>query len=109
MAATKGNAVKLSTFKSWGKSDIIGHKTIKENECDYVNFVWCRVCARNKDFLLQDPSCKGEMKIAVLSYVNGTNFVTKHSVTRHLTGKIHAKALDHEGKKNKVDRLNLPG
>ena len=47
-SVSKGNNVDLVTFKKWGKDDIIGYKTVSVENREFVNFVWCKVCARNK-------------------------------------------------------------
>ena len=46
--AAKGNKVKLATFLSWGKENIIGKKTEVDpiDHTEYVTFVWCLVCCR---------------------------------------------------------------
>ena len=62
----------------------------------FVNFVYCKVCTKNKDAISSDPSWKGEAKKALLSFVDGTNFVTKHTVFRHLTSKAHSIAVEAE-------------
>ena len=49
-----------------------------------VNFVWCKVCAQYKEPILS--KVKGSAKTSALSFINGTNFVTRHSVMRHLNG-----------------------
>ena len=76
---SKGNKVELQTFIGWGKGTIIGHKTevTPDGKC-YVNFIWCKVCAHYKERLLS--SLKGSTKTAALSFINGTNVVTKYQV-----------------------------
>ena len=54
----KGNKVKLLTFN---------------DGISYVNFIWCKVCARNSN-----------VKNSVKTFINGTNGVPKHSVDRQL-------------------------
>ena len=55
-SAGKGSKVDLLTFKEWGKDGVIGYKTVNIDHREFVNFVWCKVCARNKDALLQHPN-----------------------------------------------------
>ena len=55
-SAEKGSKVDLLTFKEWGKDGVIGYKTVNIDHREFVNFVWCKVCARNKDALLQYPN-----------------------------------------------------
>ncbi len=103
----KGNKVDLETFKKWGKDGVIGFKTIEENSRRYVNFVWCKVCARNKDSLIAHPNCKGSIKKAVKAYIDGTNYVTKHNVTRHLEGDGHRIALSIEKSRPENERVAI--
>ena len=78
-----GNRVEVSTFLSWGKSGIIGHKTEVDssNSKVYVNFIWCKVCAKHKGRIENNPSLKGSAKTAALAFVNGTKTVTKYQVS----------------------------
>ena len=101
----KGSKVDLLTFKKWGKDGVIGYKTVSIDNREFVNFVWCKVCARNKDALLHHPNCKGPVKKAIQAYVDGTNFVTKHNVHRHLNGEGHRIALEIESTKPATERI----
>ena len=103
-SSSKGHKVALSTFKSWEKESVIGYKTeIDDVGRTYVNFIYWLVCCRNKEATSGHPSCKGEAKKAMLAYVEGTNFVTKHTLTRHLTSKAHGIALEAERSKPTSD------
>ena len=84
MATTKGNKIELKTFQSYGKSDIIGFKSVKEGDRTYVNFIWCKVCEKNKDVILKDPTIKGSIKSSARAFIDGTNMVTKHQVCFNL-------------------------
>ena len=55
-SAGKDSKVGLLTFKEWEKDGVIGYKTVNIDHQEFVNFVWCKVCARNKDALLQHPN-----------------------------------------------------
>ena len=78
MASKKGNMVELTTFKSWGKCDVIGHKTVDVNGKTMVNFVWCKICARHKSAI--QSQVRGSAKISVLAFINDTNSVTRFQV-----------------------------
>lgn len=78
--ATKNHKVELSTFRKWGKCDIIGYKTIKENDRTFVNFVWHKVCAEHKEQL--QLSLKGNAKILAVAFANGTS--NTNSYTKRL-------------------------
>ena len=101
--ALKGNRVALSTFKGWGKEEIIGYKTENEDGKCFVNFVYCKVCTRNKGAISSHPTCKGEARKAMLSYVEGTKFVSKHTIQRHISSKAHSIALEAERAKPQND------
>ena len=45
----KGNSVELKTFKSYGVDEILGFKMEEKDGQTYVNFIWCKVCARNEE------------------------------------------------------------
>ena len=77
----KGNKVKLATFLSWGASGVIGQKETVENGIVFVNFVWCKMCAKNKLCVLQHPAVKGASRKSAECFIDGTNFVTKHTVS----------------------------
>ena len=107
MSTIKGNAVKLKTFCSWQKSNIIGYKTEEKVGVTYVNFLWCKVCARNEAIIRADKACKGEVADSMLQYVKGTNNVTKHTIMRHFNRKAHRIAVDHENTKDKNSSIQL--
>ncbi len=71
--------VKLQTFLSWKATDI-GYTTFTKGETVYVNKVWCKVCVANKGKLYQHTAVKGATKEAAQRYIDGTDFVTKHTV-----------------------------
>ena len=76
--STKGNMIRLSTFKSWG-FNMFGVKTKKNDEGEYVDQVWCKICAANKDKIYRHQEVKGATNTAAERFINGTNFVTKYS------------------------------
>ena len=67
----KGITKELNTFLSWGKEHIIGYKSEE---------FWCKVCAKHKNEILNDPTLKGVAATAAKAFVRGTNSVTKHQV-----------------------------
>ena len=83
--AGKGKKIELRTFSSYGKSEIIGYKTIQEEGKTYVNFIWCKVCAKHKDAILRDASVKGSIKTSAKAFIDGTNVVTKYQVSVFVT------------------------
>ena len=77
----KGNQVKLFTFEQWGVSDVIGYKTVENRGQTMVNFIWCKVCAENKDMLSAHPRIRGQVKASAKAFSEGTSIVTKHQVS----------------------------
>lgn len=104
---SKGSKIDINTFKKWGKENVIGYRTAEENGRTYVTFAWCKVCSRNKDALFVHPNCKGSVKNALKAYVEGTNYITKHNITRHLNGEAHRIALSIEKSKPEGERLGI--
>ena len=59
----------------------LGVKTKKNDQNKYVYQVWCKISAANKDKVYRHQAVKGATKTAAEHFINGTNFVTKHSVS----------------------------
>lgn len=79
----KGNKVKLPTFLKWGISNIFGHKEVCETGITYVNYIWCKVCAANKNCVLNHPSVKGATRTSAERFINGTSNVTNDAVRKY--------------------------
>ena len=92
MSVKKGTgiSVELYTFEKYGKSAIIGHKTIDKDNKTLVNFIWCKLCAKHKTVILSNPSCKGKAvhELQAEAYISGTNSVSKWNIDRHLQSKF---------------------
>jgi hypothetical protein len=101
-----GKKVEINTFKNWPNIDIIDYKTREINGKVYVVEIHCKVCARNDRAITCHPSCKGKAKEAMLTYIRGTNFVSKHTLQRHLASKTHLIALEAEKNRPQEDQLN---
>ncbi len=72
--------------------------------------MYYKVCARNKGVLLTDPNCKGTVEKSVNGYVDGTNYVTKHNITKLHEGEGRPIALSIEKSKPEAERVgNDPG
>ena len=99
----EGNQVAFSTFKGWGIEEIISHKTENEDRKCFVNFVYCKVCMRNKEAISSHPMFKGEARKAMLLYIEGTAFVTKHTIQHHIGTKAHNIAVEAERAKPQKD------
>lgn len=78
----KGVTKEIATFLSWGKQAVLGYSTNELNGKQYVNKVWCKVCAKNKDTL--NVRLKGAAKKSADAFTNGTNVVTKFNVSYFL-------------------------
>ena len=57
----------------------LGLKLKKKDQDKCVYQVWCKICAANKDKIYYHQAVKGTTKPATECFINGTNFVTKHS------------------------------
>lgn len=79
--------VQLSTFTSWRFADI-GYQKKQIDNTMFVTKVWCNVCKGTPQHVFNHPSLRGASKAAIQTYINGTDFVTKHNVSRHLRGKV---------------------
>ena len=74
-----GNMVELSTSLTWGKKEVIKHKTLSlPNGKIMVNHIWRKVCAAHKNDTVNH--LKGNAKQSVQVFIQGTNVVTKHQV-----------------------------
>lgn len=82
MAANDNKLVskKLQTFLSWKKEDIIGYETKMINGENLVIKIWCKLCAKHKQAILNDPSIKGSIKKSMVAFTVGTCVVTKGQV-----------------------------
>ena len=60
---------------------MFGVKTKKNNQDEYVYQVCCKICDANKDKIYRHQEVKGATKTAAKRFINGTNFVTKHSLS----------------------------
>ena len=54
--AAKSDKIELSTFQKCGKSEVAGYKTADENEETFVNFIWCKLCAKHKGTIFAYPT-----------------------------------------------------
>ena len=65
-------------------NNIIGYKTTEIDGKTMVNFAWCKLCAKHKNSIYNNPKCKGNAKKSAEVYIAGTNNITKWSIERHL-------------------------
>ena len=70
----------LSTFLSWNKDGVIGHKEETINGRVIVTKIWCKLCAKYKEQIMKDPSHKGAVVKSLKAFTDGTDVVTKHQV-----------------------------
>ena len=80
-STTQHVVIELRTFLSYAKSDILGlgYKTEQVNGRVYVNFCWCKVCAKNKDGIIQNTTLRGNTQSSALAFINETNVADKVS------------------------------
>ncbi len=75
--AAKGSRIEISTLRKYGKSEIIGYKTVEENGRTYVNFNRCKLRAKHKEAILSNTTLKRTQKASANAFSEGTNVVTK--------------------------------
>ena len=56
------------------------HRLKEKDFRKIVTKIWCKVCAKHKDKILNDPALKGVAVTAAKAFISGTNSVTKHQV-----------------------------
>ncbi len=76
----KGISKELSTFIKWGKESVIGRQVEEHDGKKYVTKIWCKLCARYRDQIVNLPACKGASAVSVKAFAEGTEHVTKHQV-----------------------------
>ena len=70
----------LSTFLSWEKENVIGYTEETINSKQYVTKIWCKICAKHKNEILNSTLLKGAATKSIKAFTEGTNVVTKHQV-----------------------------
>jgi hypothetical protein len=89
---------------------IIGHKIVENN----VSLVWCKVCTKHVHKIRE--GIRGKALNDLEKYIQGSGFVTKHTVFRHITkSDVHQKAVklewlesgDHACQGNRVSPQHL--
>ena len=69
-----GNIVELTTFLTWSKKEVIGHKTMSPpNGKIMVNHICCNVCAAHKNDIVK--KLKGNAKQSAQAFIQETNVV----------------------------------
>lgn len=87
------NTVQLKTFLSWGVGKTIGHETDRDGE--FVTKVWCKLCAKHSFKIL--GKLRGQAQIDFMKYVDGSEFVSRHTVFRHINNSAaHNSAVELE-------------
>ena len=80
--STKGLRAKYSNFIKWNLQGSFGYKTVNEGGTDYVNFVWCKVCAKHsQNKSLKATQVRGASEVSSENFIQGTSFITKHTVS----------------------------
>ncbi|XP_065640532.1 zinc finger protein 862-like [Hydra vulgaris] len=93
----KNKNITLKTFKSWDFADVFQIETVTEKEKIYVIKIICTLCKLHQNKILSKTN--GAVRAAALRFINGTNYVKKDSICRHLSGATHQHAiqLENEG------------
>ena len=56
------------------------HRLKEKDFRKIVTKIWCKVCAKLKDEILNDPTLKGVAATVAKVFISRTNSVTKHQV-----------------------------
>ena len=56
--------------------------------------VWCKTCRENGDQIRMDVRVWRKVLNDIKKYIEGTDFVSKHTVTRHLESNTHRIGLE---------------
>ncbi len=95
--------------KQLGKDNAIGHKVEKVNGREFVNFVIKGMCTKQR-CLTNSSKLQRHCGEVGQCYVNGTNYVTNHNVTKLHEGEGHRIALSIEKSKPEAERVGIePG
>ena len=70
----------LSSFFLLGREQIIAYKSEEKDFRKIVTKIWCKVCAKHKDEILNNPALKGVAATVTKAFISGTNSVAKHQV-----------------------------
>ena len=84
MESTKGKMVSLQTFQTYETNNVIVYKTINIEGKIMVNFAWCKLCAKHKNTIYNNPKCKVNAKKSAEVYIRGTNNIINWSIDGHL-------------------------
>nr|XP_047144903.1 uncharacterized protein LOC124818309 [Hydra vulgaris] len=90
----KNKNITLKTFKSWDFADVFQIETVTEKEKIYVIKIICTLCKLHQNKILSKTN--GAVRAAALRFINGTNYVKKDSICRHLSGATHQHAIQLE-------------
>ena len=77
---SKGVVKELNTFLKWGKSNVIGHNVETLDSKKYVTKIWCKLCAKYKNQVINHPTIKAAAVNAVKALADCTIVVTKFQV-----------------------------
>ena len=77
---SKGVVKELNTFLKWGKSNVIGHNVETLDSKKYLTKIWCKLCAKYNNQIINHTTIKGAAVNAVKAFADGTVVVTKFQV-----------------------------
>ena len=76
----KNVSPRFEHFPFVGKGANHRHKSEEKDFRKIVTKIWCKVCVKHKDEILNNPTLKGVAATAAKAFISGTNSVTKHQV-----------------------------
>lgn len=75
----RGLQVKLQTFKNWN-IDVFGF----EEGDGMVTLMWCKLCRKHIQKIARDDKIRGKALNDLRRIAAGTNYISKHTATRHI-------------------------
>ena len=83
-----GKKMNVNTFLKWNVQNIFDYETETVEGTSYVIKIKCTMCVKHIDSIERDDRLKGVARQGMRTYVDGSNFITKHNVNRHINGKL---------------------
>ena len=82
-----GKKIPLCTFLKWNVEEVFDYKTEIIDGMTYVVKIYCKMCVKHIHSVERDDKMKGVARAGMRTYVDGSAFITKHNVNRHINGK----------------------
>ena len=74
------------TFLKWYVEEVFDYKTEIIDGMTYMVKIYCKMCVKHINSVERDDKMKGVARAGMRTYVDGSAFITKHNVNRHING-----------------------